>query len=172
MTPNSLGKFEGTVFKNYDTVVYLLKGNWTKEIYMTNPDGENRQDLLVLDENQEYLKNNLENYVIPEHTCGLNQLTSELEKFLPKNDSRFRQDMRLLEQKIETEEAQSFKSRYEKKQNEKLLKEDHKILYFTEFISPESECKYYIPNGKYWEERKKGKLAENANSSILDLTGY
>ena len=171
-TPNSLGKFEGTVFKDYDTVVYLLKGNWTKEIYMTNPDGENRENLLVLDETQEYLKNNLENYVIPEHTCGLNQLTPELEKFLPKNDSRFRQDMRLLEQKIETEEAQSFKSRYEKKQNEKLLKEDHKILYFTEFISPESECKYYIPNGKYWEERKKGKLAENANSSILDLTGY
>ena len=171
-TPNSLGKFEGTVFKDYDKVVYLLKGNWTKEIYVTNPDGENRQDLLILDEKQDYLKNNLENYVIPECACGLNQLTPELEKFLPKNDSRFRQDIRLLEQKVETEEAQSFKSRYEKKQNEKLLKEDHKILYFSEYSSPESECKYYIPNGKYWEERKNGKLKENENSSILDLTGY
>ena len=171
-TPNSLGKFEGTVFKDYDKVVYLLKGNWTKEIYVTNPDGENRQDLLILDEKQDYLKNNLENYVIPEYACGLNQLTPELEKFLPKNDSRFRQDIRLLEQKVETEEAQSFKSRYEKKQNEKLLKEDHKILYFSEYSSPESECKYYIPNGKYWEERKNGKLKDNANSSILDLTGY
>ena len=171
-TPNSLGKFEGTVFKDYDTVVYLLKGNWTKEIYVTNPEGENRQNLLVLDENQDYLKNNLENYVLPEHTCGLNQLTPDLEKFLPKNDSRFRQDIRLLEQKTETDEAQSYKSRYEKKQNEKLLKEDHKILYFTEYVSPESECKYYIPNGKYWEVRKKGKLSENANSSILDLSGY
>ena len=171
-TPNSLGNFEGTVFKDYDTVVYLLKGNWTKEIYVTNPNGENRQDLLILDEKQEYLNNNLESYVIPEFACGLNQLTPELEKFLPKNDSRFRQDMRLLEQKIEIEEAQSFKSRYEKKQNEKLLKEDHKILYFNEYSSPESECKYYIPNGKYWEERKNGKLKENANSSILDLTGY
>ena len=60
----------------------------------------------------------------------------------------------------------------EKKQNEKLLKEDHKILYFSEYSSPESECKYYIPNGKYWEDRKNGKLKENANSSILDLTGY
>ena len=171
-TPNSLGKFEGTVFKDYDTVVYLLKGNWTKEIYVTNPEGENKQNLLVLDENQDYLKNNLENYVLPEHTCGLNQLTPDLEKFLPKNDSRFRQDIRLLEQKTETDEAQSYKSRYEKKQNEKLLKEDHKILYFTEYVSPESECKYYIPNGKYWEDRKKGKLSENANSSILDLSGY
>ena len=171
-SPNSLGKFEGTVFKDYDTVVYLLKGNWTKEIYATDPNGENRYDLLILDQNQNYLKNNFENYVIPEHTCGLNQLTPELEKFLPKNDSRFRQDIRLLEQKVETEEAQSYKSRYEKKQNEKLLKEDHKILFFTEYISPESECKYYIPNGKYWEVRKKGKLNENENSSILDLTGY
>ena len=171
-TPNSLGKFEGTVFKDYDTVVYLLKGNWTKEIYVTDPNGENRQDLLILDEKQEYLQNNLESYVIPEFSCGLNQLTPELEKFLPKNDSRFRQDIRLLEQKIETEEAQSYKSRYEKKQNEKLLKEDHKILYFNEYSSPESECKYYIPNGKYWEERKNGKLKENENSSILDLTGY
>ena len=171
-SPNSLGKFEGTVFKDYDTVVYLLKGNWTKEIYATDPNGENRYDLLILDQNQNYLKNNFENYVIPEHTCGLNQLTPELEKFLPKNDSRFRQDIRLLEQKVETEEAQSYKSRYEKKQNEKLLKEDHKIIFFTEYISPESECKYYIPNGKYWEVRKKGKLNENENSSILDLTGY
>ena len=171
-SPNSLGKFEGTVFKDYDTVVYLLKGNWTKEIYATEPNGENRYDLLILDQNQNYLKNNFENYVIPEHTCGLNQLTPELEKFLPKNDSRFRQDIRLLEQKVETEEAQSYKSRYEKKQNEKLLKEDHKILFFTEYISPESECKYYIPNGKYWEVRKKGKLNENENNSILDLTGY
>ena len=109
-------------------IVYLLKGNWTKEIYVTNPEGENKQNLLVLDENQDYLKNNLENYVLPEHTCGLNQLTPDLGKFLPKNDSRFRQDIRLLEQKTETDEAQSYKSRYEKKQNEKLLKEDHKIL--------------------------------------------
>ena len=171
-TLNSLGNFEGTVFKDYETVVYLLKGNWTKEIYVTNPNGENRQDLLILDEKQEYLKNDLESYVIPEFACGLNQLTPELEKFLPQNDSRFRQDIRLLEQKIETKEAQSYKSRYEKKQNEKLLKEDHKILYFNEYSSPESECKYYIPNGKYWQQRKNGKLKENANSSILDLTGY
>ena len=171
-TPNSLGKFEGTVFKDYETVVYLLKGNWTKEIYVTDPDGENRHDLLILDEKQEYINNNFEDYVLPEYSCMLNQITPELEKFLPPNDSRFRQDIRLLEQKIETDEAQSYKSRYEKKQKEKLLVEDHKILYFSEYTSPESECNYYIPNGKYWEERKKGKLRENANKSILDLTGY
>ena len=95
------------------------------------------------------MKNDLESYIIPEFVCGLNQLTPELEQFLPQNDSRFRQDIRLLEQKIEAKEAQSYKLGYEKKQNEKLLKEDHKILYFNEYSSSESECKYYIPNGKY-----------------------
>ena len=38
-TPNSLGNFEGTVFKDYETIVYLIKGNWTKEIYITDPNG-------------------------------------------------------------------------------------------------------------------------------------
>ena len=171
-TPDSLGNIEGTVFKDYETIVYLLKGNWQKEIYMTDPDGNNRVDLLKLDENQEYLKNTTESYVLPEFSCILNQITPELEKILPKNDSRFRLDIRLLEEKTETEEAQSYKLRYEEKQRKELCKEEHKILFFTELLSPETEDKYYIPNGKYWEYRKKGKLSENENSKILDLEGY
>lgn len=171
-TPNSLGNFEGSVFKDYETVVYLLKGNWRKEIYMTDPEGNNRVDLLILDEGQEYLKNTIDEYVIPEYTCRLNQMTPNLEKILPKNDSRFRMDMRLLEQKVETNEAQSYKQRYENKQIKELSGEDHKILFFDELTSPETEDKYYIPNGKYWEYRKKGKLSDNENNKILDLTGY
>ena len=171
-TPGSLGNFEGTVFKDFETVVYLLKGNWKKEIYMTDPEGENRIDLLTLDENQEYLKNNVDEYVLPEYSCRLNQITPELEKILPKNDSRFRMDMRLLEEKTETDEAQSYKERYEQKQRTELCGEDHKILFFNEFSSPETEDKYYIPNGKYWEYRKEGKLLENENKDIYDLTGY
>ena len=171
-TPDSLGNIEGTVFKDYETIVYLLKGNWQKEIYMTDPDGNNRVDLLKLEENQEYLKNTTESYVLPKFSCMLNQMTPELEKILPKNDSRFRLDMRLLEEKTEIEEAQSYKLRYEEKQRKELCKEEHKILFFTELLSPETEDKYYIPNGKYWEYRKKGKLSENENSKILDLEGY
>ena len=81
-SPDSLGNFEGVVFKDYETIVYLLKGNWKKEIYMTDPEGNNREDLLILDENQEYLKNTINEYVIPEFSCRLNQLTPELEKIL------------------------------------------------------------------------------------------
>ena len=171
-TPDSLGNFEGMVFKDYETVVYLLKGNWKKEIYMTDPEGNNRIDLLTLDENQEYLKNTVDEYVIPEYSCALNQITPELEKILPKNDSRYRMDMRLLEEKVETDEAQSYKERYEQKQRTELCRDDHKILFFNELSSPETEDKYYIPNGKYWEYRKKGKLSENENNNIYDLTGY
>ena len=171
-TPDSLGNFEGMVFKDYETVVYLLKGNWKKEIYMTDPEGNYRIDLLTLDENQEYLKNTVDEYVIPEYSCALNQITPELEKILPKNDSRYRMDMRLLEEKVETDEAQSYKERYEQKQRTELCGDDHKILFFNELSSPETEDKYYIPNGKYWEYRKKGKLSENENNNIYDLTGY
>ena len=171
-TPDSLGNFEGTVFKDYETIVYLLKGNWQKEIYMTDPEGNNRVDLLKLDEEQEYLKNTVDSYVIPSFSCRLNQTNPELEKILPKNDSRFRLDMRLLEEKTETDEAQSYKLRYEEKQRKELCTEDHKILFFTELLSPETEDKYYIPNGKYWEVRKEGKIFENENSQILDLKGY
>ena len=149
-TPNSLGNFEGTVFKDYETIAYLLK----------------------LDDTQEYIKNTIESYVLPEFSCKLNQITPELEKILPKNDSRFRMDMRLLEEKEETEEAQNYKLRYEQKQRQELCTDEHKILFFTEFLSPETEDKYYLPNGKYWEFRKKGKILDNENNKILSLEGY
>ena len=171
-TPNSLGNFEGTVFKAYETIVYLIKGNWTKEIYITDPNGNNRIDLLTLDKNQNYLNNTIESYVLPEYSCQLNQITPELEKILPKNDSRFRMDIRLLEEKEETEDAQNYKLRYEEKQRKELCTNEHKILYFTEFLSPETEDKYYLPNGKYWEHRKSRKILENENSKIFELKGY
>ena len=171
-TPNSLGNFEGTVFKDYETIVYLIKGNWTKEIYITDPNGNNRIDLLTLDKNQNYLNNTIESYVLPEYSCQLNQITPELEKILPKNDSRFRMDIRLLEEKEETEDAQNYKLRYEEKQRKELCINEHKILYFTEFLSPETEDKYYLPNGKYWEHRKSRKILENENSKIFELKGY
>ena len=171
-TPNSLGNFEGTVFKDYETIVYLIKGNWTKEIYITDPNGNNRIDLLTLDKNQNYLNNTIESYVLPEYSCQLNQITPELEKILPKNDSRFRMDIRLLEEKEETEDAQNYKLRYEEKQRKELCTNEHKILFFTEFLSPETEDKYYLPNGKYWEHRKSRKILENENSKIFELKGY
>ena len=80
--------------------------------------------------------------------------------------------MRLLEEKEDTNDAQSYKERYENKQIKELCGENHKILFFNELFSPDTDDKYYLPNGKYWEFRKKGKLSKNENNKILDLTGY
>ena len=87
------------VFKDYETIVYLLKGNWREEIYMTDPDGNNRVDLLTLDKEQEYLNNTIESYVLPEYSCRLNQITPELEKILPKNITVTNQPKALIKNK-------------------------------------------------------------------------
>ena len=168
--PNSLGNFEGTVYNN-DRIIYLLKGNWKNNIYMTDPDGNNKQILLELDENLKYLKNSAECYYLPEFTCDLNNLTEELEKTLPLNDSRFKKDMRFLEEG-NVDEAQKYKEKYEEKQRKELNNENHKILFFKEEYDSEKENKYYLPNNQYWEMKKNNTLKDNCNCNIFDIQNY
>ena len=169
-TKDSLGNFEGSVY-NEDKVVYLLGGNWKKNIYMTDPEGNNKKDLLVLDQNLEYLKNTSEKYILPEFTCDLNNLTEELEKTLPLNDCRFKKDQRFLEEG-NIEEAQKYKEKYEEKQRKELNNDQHKILFFNQIYDEENEVNYYEPNGKYWEMKKNQTLKDNCNSNIFDVTKY
>jgi len=169
-TKDSLGNFEGTVY-NEDKVVYLLGGNWKKNIYMTDPEGNNKIELLVLDQNLEYLKNTSEKYILPEFTCDLNNLTEELEKTLPLNDCRFKKDQRFLEEG-NTDEAQKYKEKYEEKQRKELNNDQHKILFFNQIYDEENEVNYYEPNGKYWDMKKNNTLKDNCNANIFDVTKY
>ena len=169
-TKDSLGNFEGTVY-NEDKVVYLLGGNWKKNIYMTDPEGNNKIELLVLDQNLEYLKNTSEKYILPEFTCDLNNLTEELEKTLPLNDCRFKKDQRFLEEG-NTDEAQKYKEKYEEKQRKELNNDQHKILFFNQIYDEENEVNYYEPNGKYWDMKKNNTLKDNCNCNIFDVTKY
>ena len=169
-TKGSLGNFEGTVY-NEDKIVYLLGGNWKNNIYMTDPEGNNKKELLVLDQNLEYLKNNSEKYILPEFVSDLNNLTEELEKNLPKNDSRFKKDQRFLEEG-NTEEAQKYKEKYEEKQRKELNNDEHKILFFNKKYDEENEVNYYEPNGQYWEMKKNNTLKNNCNCNIFDVTNY
>ena len=169
-TKDSLGNFEGTVY-NEDKVVYLLGGNWKKDIYMTDPEGNNKIELLVLDQNLEYLKNTSEKYILPEFTCDLNNLTEELEKTLPLNDCRFKKDQRFLEEG-NTDEAQKYKEKYEEKQRKELNNDQHKILFFNQIYDEENEVNYYEPNGKYWDMKKNNTLKDNCNANIFDVTKY
>ena len=169
-TKDSLGNFEGTVY-NEDNVVYLLGGNWKKNIYMTDPEGNNKKELLTLDQNLEYLKNNSEKYILPEFVCDLNNLTEELEKSLPLNDCRFKKDQKFLEEGNK-EEAQKYKEKYEEKQRKELNNDKHKILFFDQKYDEEKEDNYYEPNGKYWEMKKNNTLKSNCNNNIFDVTNY
>ena len=169
-TPNSLGQFEGTVYNN-DKIIYLLGGNWKNNIYMTDPDGNNKEVLLTLDENLSYLKNTSECYYLPEFTCDLNNLTEELKESLPLNDSRFKKDMRLLEEG-NIEGAQTYKEKYEEKQRKELNNDKHKILFFKEEYDSEKEINYYVPNNQYWEMKKNNTLKDNCNSKIFDISNY
>ena len=170
-TPNSLGNFEGTVYNNDNEAVYLIGGNWKNNIYMSDPEGNNKKDLLTLDQNLNYLKNTSECYYLPEFTCDLNNLTDELKETLPLNDSRFKKDMRYLEEGNK-EEAQKYKEKYEEKQRKELNNDQHKILFFKKEYDEENEKDYYVPNGTYWEMKKNNTLKENCNSTIFDVTNY
>ena len=98
-----------------------------------------------------------QNYVIPEYSCKLNQIIPELEKILPKNDSRFRQDIRLLEEKTKIDEAQIHKMRYEDKQNKELCDEDHKILFITDYFLLKLKINIIFLIENIWNSEKREK---------------
>ena len=168
--PNSLGNFEGTVYNN-NKIIYLLGGNWKNNIYMTDPDGNNKKDLLILDQKLNYLNNTSECYYLPEFTCDLNNMTEELENSLPLNDSRFKKDIRFLEEG-NIDEAQKYKEKYEEKQRKELNNDKHKILFFKEEYNSETEKNYYVPNDQYWEMKKNNTLKDNLNANIFDVSNY
>ena len=167
-----LGNFNGKVFSGEEQVEYLIGGNWQEEIYITDKDGNNKNVLLSLNKNSDYLKNNLENYKLPFFSCNLNNLQESLEKNLPKNDSRFRLDIRFLEIGDDINKAQLYKEAYEQKQRTEILDEGHKILFFYENVDSETDSCYFTPNGKYWEMKKNGTLKNNQNSNIFQVDNY
>jgi hypothetical protein len=171
-TNSTLGLFEGKITCG-EEVIYLIKGNWKNSIYLIDVKDDNKKiELLNIDQNQDYLKNGMEGeYNLPKFCYNLNYINKSLEEDLPGNDSRFRKDIRFLEECPDTKDAQLFKEKYEEKQRKELNNENHKILFFDENIDEEDE-KYYIPNGKYWEMKKSGELKNNCNCKIFDVTNY
>ena len=171
-TNSVVGLFEGKIYSG-DNIIYLIKGNWNNNIYIVdNNDNENKIDLLTIEQDQEYLKNGAEGkYELPTFCYNLNYMDKNLEESLPGNDSRFRKDMRFLEESSDTKEAQMYKEKYEQKQRKELNNEDHKVLFFDEKFDKEGE-NYFIPNGKYWEMKNNGELKNNCNCQIFDVSKY
>ena len=170
---NELGKIEGKVCLNDEDIKYLIGGNWQEEIYITDPDGNNKKVLLFLNKKNTYLQNSMEKYSLPFYSCNLNYINENLRNSLPKNDSRFRQDIRLLEKGEDfISKAQMYKNVYEEKQRKEIKDEGHEILFFTEKINEETGDNYYIPNGKYWQFKKNGQLKNNKYKDIFEVTEY
>ena len=171
-TNPELGLIEGKIFCN-EKIVYLIKGNWTNIIYLIDNDNkDNKIELLKIDKSQKYLQNGAnDDYYLPSFCYNLNFMDKRLEETLPKNDSRFRKDIRFLEEKVDTKEAQAYKEKYEEKQRKELNDENHKVLFFEERYDRDGE-NYFIPNGKYWELKKKNLLKNNINSDIFDVSKY
>ena len=170
---NDLGNFEGKAYLNENEVKYIIGGNWQEEIYITDPDGNNKKVLLFLNKKSTYLQNNNEQYTLPFYSCNLNYINEGLENSLPKNDSRFRQDIRLLEKGEDyIPKAQIYKNAYEEKQRREIKDDGHQILYFIEKIDEETECSYYIPNGEYWEQKKNDQLKNNKYNDIFEVEEY
>ena len=120
-----------------------------------NDNKDNKIELLKIDKSQKYLQNGAnDDYYLPSFCYNLNFMDKRLEETLPKNDSRFRKDIRFLEEKVDTKEAQAYKEKYEEKQRKELNDENHKVLFFEERYDRDGE-NYFIPNGKYWELKKK-----------------
>jgi len=172
-TNNKIGDIEGKSYSNNGEVKYLIGGNWQEEIYITDPDGNDKKVLLSLSKNTTYLGNTMEKYTLPFYSCNLNFINEDLKKSLPKNDSRFRQDMRFMEKGEEfINKAQLYKSSYENKQRKELKDEGHQILFFTEKKNEETEESYYVPNGVYWEMKKDGRLKDNIHKDIFEVDEY
>ena len=169
-TNSEIGLVEGKIY-NGEEVIYLIKGNWNSKVYLVdNNNKDNMSDLLSTDPNQEYLKNGSEGrYELPTFCYNLNYMNDKLKESLPRNDSRLRKDIRLLEESTDNAEAKMYKGKYEENQKKEMDSKNHKILFFEEKLDNEEES-YYIPNGKYWEMKKNGELKNNCNCGIFDVS--
>ena len=166
------GGIEGKITKGEDNVIYNIEGNWKKEIYITDAKNENKKILFTVKE-EDFFKNSLDRYIIPQYCCNLNYLTDELKNVLPVTDTRFRPDQK--EYEIgSTEKSQEIKKDIEGMQvyKQEILdnsEKEHQPYYFSNEYNEESKDFVFMYKGGYWEDRanKRFKLKD-----IFDTTEY
>lgn len=165
-----IGLFEGKITEK-GNVVYLLGGNWKKEVYYTDKEGNGKTVLLEI-KNEKFFDNGFDNYVMPEYTCNFNEINDDLKNILPICDSRFRPDQR--EYEIgNIDKAQEIKGILEEKQVKRQEKFDnvnfeYKPHYFSNEYSDDSGDFVYLYQGGYWEDRNKKNFSHLTNIFQLD----
>ena len=157
---NEEGIIRGNISKG-DNIIYNIAGNWKKEIYITDSNEENKKVLFTVKE-EDFFKNSLEGYIIPQYSCNLNYITDKLKEVLPVSDTRFRPDQK--EYEIgSTDKSQEIKKVIEEMQKYKqeILdknKKEHIPIYFENEYNEESKDFVFMYKGGYWKDRANKKL--------------
>jgi hypothetical protein len=166
------GIIKGSINKGEENIIYNIGGNWKKEIYITDENEENKKVLFTVKE-EDFFKNSVDGYIIPQYSCNLNYMTDKLKEVLPKTDTRFRPDQKEYEGGS-TEKSQGIKKTIEEMQvyKQELLdksKKEYMPTYFENEYNEESKDFVFMYKGGYWEDRakKKYKLKD-----IFDTTEF
>ena len=150
------GIIEGTIKKGEDTIIYKIGGNWKKEIYITDDNEDNKKVLFTVKE-EDFYKNSVDGYIIPQYSCNFNYNNDKLKRVLPLSDTRFRPDQKEYESGS-TEKAQKIKKIIEEMQvyKQELLdnnKKEYTPVYFENEYNEESKDFIFMYKGGYWEDR-------------------
>ena len=174
---NEEGIIRGKIVKGEDIdngdIIYKIGGNWKKEIYITDAEDNNKTVLFTVKE-EEYFKNSVEKYVIPEYCCNLNYLPKELKEIIPVSDTRNRPDQK--EYEIgSTEKSQEIKAVLEEMQvyKQDILdknKKEYIPVYFSNEYNEDSKDFVFTYKGGYWEDRKKKQFKKLKN--VFDTTEF
>ena len=160
-----VGNLNGEIKDIEGNIIFKIEGNWYDKIKII--DMNNKEETIIW----EIIKSvDKKNYFFQPYTFDLNNLTEEMKKVLPKTDSRFRKDQRLIEyQKFD--EAEVEKKRLEEKQRKKRKENEKNGIhplprYFEETYDDITGELVYKYRGNYFEDRK-----NNNFKDIPDLFG-
>ncbi len=153
------GDVNVSIFDSAGTAVYELYGKWTDYLKIKKLTTGEEQLLWQRNERPPEWENY---YYFTEFAYQLNNLTERMKKVLPPNDSRFRPDLRALENgdlKLSAAEKNRLEDlqRAMRKQKEKDKdKTEYKPAYFVEDDDPITKEKTYKFTWKYWKDREAG----------------
>ena len=177
ISENEEGVIKGKIVKGENIedgeIIYNIGGNWKKEIYITDKDDNNKIILFTVNE-EEFFKNSVEKYIIPQYCCNLNYLPDELKEVIPVSDTRNRPDQK--EYEIgSTEKSQEIKAILEEMQvyKQDILdksNKEHQPIYFSNEYNEVSKDFVFTYKGGYWEDRKKKKF--NKLKNVFDSTEF
>ncbi|KAF7982052.1 hypothetical protein HWV62_30330 [Athelia sp. TMB] len=141
----SSNQVEGTIYSSSGNVETKLEGKWD-EVIAQNLDSSN---LRVLWRVAPYPRRCPEVYGFTSFGITLNEVTPDIEGKLPPTDSRFRPDVRALEEG-DVDEAEEQKQRLEDAQRERRKKGKDRAPVWFKQVGEE-----WVYKGGYWEARAK-----------------